>query len=78
MSEQMIIEAIQNKKMLCPKCKSPVQRYEKYAETVDSVRDGFNIQEISSQASRVTLHCGNGDCNWKERTEYWETYIIED
>ncbi len=75
MSEQVIKEAIENEKMACPKCKKPIRKYEKYAETIDAVRDGFNIQEIDSHASRVTLLCGNGDCNWKDRTEYWEDMI---
>ncbi len=75
MSEKIVQEAIANKKMLCPKCNSPVQRYEKYADTVDLVRDGFNVQEIYSTSSRVTLICGNGDCKWEERTEFWDAYI---
>ena len=75
MSEQTIKEAIANGKMTCPQCKMPITKYEKFAETIDSVRDGFNVQEIDSTASRVTLTCGNGDCTWKERTEYWESMI---
>ena len=77
MSEQVIQKAIENKKMLCPECEKPIQKYEKYAETIDSVRDGFNILEIDSMGARVTLTCGNGDCDWQERTEYWENYISE-
>ncbi len=75
MSEQVIKEAITAEKMACPKCKQPIRKYEKYAETIDAVRDGFNIQEIDSHASRVTLICGNGDCSWKDRTEYWADMI---
>ena len=75
MSLQKIKDAVANKKMLCPKCKKPVQKFEKYAETIDAVRDGFNVQDIDSRASRVTLTCGNENCDWTERTEYWETYI---
>lgn len=77
MSEQVIKDAIANKKMICPECKKPIQKYEKYAETIDSVRDGFNILEVDSMGSRVTLECSNGDCSWQERTEYWEEYINE-
>lgn len=77
MSEKTIREAIANKKMLCPQCNQPIQKYEKYAETIDAVRDGFNVQEIDSHASRVTLTCGNAPCTYKERTEYWENYIQE-
>lgn len=75
MSEQVIKDAIESKKMKCPKCEKPIQKYEKYAETIDSVRDGFNVLEIDSMGSRVTLQCGNGDCSYKERTEFWEGYI---
>lgn len=77
MSEKKIREAIENKKMLCPDCEKPIQKYSKYSETIDAVRDGFNIQEIDSHSSRVTLTCGNADCEWEERTEYWEEYIDE-
>lgn len=77
MSLQKIKDAIANKKMICPKCKNPVQKFDKYAETIDAVRDGFNIQEIDSLASRVTLTCGNEGCAWTERTEYWDSYIAD-
>lgn len=70
MSQQAIKEAINNKKLKCPKCKESIQKYEKYAETIDAVRDGFNVQEIDSLGFRVTLICGNGSCAWTERTEY--------
>ncbi|HNB24611.1 MAG TPA: hypothetical protein PKZ32_19475 [Candidatus Melainabacteria bacterium] len=75
MSEQAIKEAIANSKMRCPKCKKPIQKYEKYSETIDAVRDGFNVVEVDSRSSRVTLTCGNNDCDWRERTEYWSEYI---
>jgi hypothetical protein len=75
MSESRIREAIANKKMKCPKCGKPIQKYEKYAETVDSVREGFNVQTIDSHGSRVTLTCGQDGCDFRERTEYWENYI---
>ena len=77
MSLQVIKEAIANKKMRCPQCKGPIQKFDKYAETIDAVRDGFGDTKIDSRASRVTLTCGNGDCSWHERTEYWEQYIEE-
>jgi hypothetical protein len=77
MSLQLIKDAVANKKMICPQCKKPVQKFDKYAETIDAVRDGFNMVEIDSRASRVTLTCGNGDCSWNERTEYWEQYIVD-
>jgi hypothetical protein len=75
MSQQVIKEAIANKKMRCPKCKEPIKAFEKYAETIDAVRDGLGFTDIDSRASRVTLTCGNGDCDWRERTEQWQQYI---
>lgn len=77
MTQQIIKEAIANKKMLCPNCNQPIQKWEKFAETIDSVRDGFNIQEINSYGSRVTLTCLNGDCTWKERVENWMDLIVD-
>jgi len=77
MSLQSIKDAISQKKMLCPECKSPIQKYDKYAETVDSVWDGFGDSRIESRGSRVTLICGNGQCPWQERTEFWSQYIEE-
>jgi len=77
MSLQAIKEAIANKKMICPQCKKSIQKFDKFAETIDAVRDGFNVTEVDSRASRVTLICGNGDCSWRERTEYWLEYIVD-
>ncbi len=78
MSLQAIKDAIADKKMICPKCENPIQSYEKYAETIDAVRDGFNILEVDSLGERVTLICGNEGCAWKERTEYPMEFIVED
>jgi hypothetical protein len=75
MSLQIIKEAIANQKMLCPKCKNPIQKFEKFAETIDSVWDGFGDSRIESRGSRVTLICGNAKCPWSERTEYWSQYL---
>jgi hypothetical protein len=75
MSLQIIKDAISNGKMLCPECKSPIQKFEKYAETIDSVWDGFGDSRIESRGSRVTLICGNNRCAWKERTEFWSQYL---
>jgi hypothetical protein len=77
MSLQVIKDAIANKKMACPECQSPIQKFEKYAETIDAVRDGFGSTDIDSRGSRVTLVCGNGSCGWRERTEFWSQYIHE-
>jgi RNase P subunit RPR2 len=75
MSQQVIKDAIANKKMICPQCKKPIQKYDKYAETIDAVRDGLGYTDIDSRGSRVTLTCGNAGCDWTERTEYWTQYI---
>ncbi|MBX9691307.1 MAG: hypothetical protein K2Z81_02915 [Cyanobacteria bacterium] len=75
MSLQTIKDAIANKKMICPECNNPIQKFDRYAETIDTVKDGFNIQEIDSRSSRVTLTCANEACPWTERTEYWDEYI---
>jgi hypothetical protein len=77
MSESTIKDAIAAKKMICPKCGKPIQKYEKFAETIDSVFEGFNVQTLDSRGSRVTLTCGNDGCDFKERTEYWANYIDE-
>lgn len=69
--------ALENKQLICPKCKKPILKFEKYAETIDAVRDGFNIQEIDSLGARVTLICANEGCAWKERTEYWENFVLD-
>lgn len=77
MSLEKIKSAIANKKMICPECKKPIQQFDKYAETVDAVREGFNMLDVDSRGSRVTLTCGNDSCSWKERTEYWDSYIVD-
>ena len=75
MSLKTIKDAIANQKMICPSCNKPIKEFSKFAETIDAVRDGFNVIEIDSNASRVTLKCGNEGCDWGERTEYWIEYI---
>jgi hypothetical protein len=77
MSLQAIKDAIASKKMICPKCKGSITSYEKYAETIDAVRDGFNVQQIDSNGERVTLICGNEGCSWKERTEYPMSFLVD-
>jgi hypothetical protein len=77
MSLQIIKDAISQKKMLCPECKKPIQKFDKYAETIDAVREGLGFTDIDSRGSRVTLTCGNDNCAWQERTEYWADYIKE-
>lgn len=77
MSLQEFKDAIESKKLICPKCTNPILKFEKYADTIDAVRDGFNIQEIDSHGARVTLICANNGCSWKERTEYWIEFLEE-
>lgn len=73
MSLQKIKQAIEDKKMFCPECKGSVQKYEKYADMLASVWDGPGDARMETEGSKVTLICGN--CDWKERTEYWSNYI---
>lgn len=77
MSETAVKEAIKDGKLICPECKKPIKKHEKYAETVDAVRDGFNMTTVDSHGVRVTLVCGNEPCAWRERTEYWENYLAD-
>jgi hypothetical protein len=77
MSLKVIKDAIANQKMICPQCKKPIKKYDKYAETIDAVRDGFGFTDIDSRGARITLTCGNDDCDWTERTEFWSQYILE-
>ncbi len=78
MTLEMLKGAINEKKMQCPKCKQPVQKYDNFVEMVSSVWDGAGDSGTELEGSKVTLICGNDGCAWKERTEYWESYIIED
>jgi hypothetical protein len=75
MSLSTIKDAISSKKMKCPQCKAPVQKFEKFVELTDSIWDGAGDSKMETKGSKVTLICGNGSCDWKERTEYWSNYI---
>lgn len=77
MSVKVIEQAIKDKKMICPECKGAVQKYEKYVEMTASVWDGAGDSNLETAGSKVTLICANGDCDWEERTEYWENYITD-
>jgi hypothetical protein len=77
MSLQTIKTAIAEKKMRCPQCKEPVQKFDKFVEMVGSVWDGAGDSKTENAGSKVTLICGNGTCDWRERTEYWANYIDE-
>jgi hypothetical protein len=77
MSLQKIKSAIVDKKMRCPSCGQPIQQFEKYTPMLASAYDGpgSSLDDEPSEAAKVTLICGNGSCDWKERTEYWSNYI---
>ena len=76
MSLQVIKKAIADQKMLCPQCKSPVTKFEKFVEMIESAYDGPGSGlDGETAGSKVTLICGN--CDWKERTEFWSQYIVE-
>ena len=77
MSLQVIKEHIAQQRMICPECKKSIQKCDKYAETIDSVWEGFGDSHIDSRGSRITLICGNPPCEWQERTEFWAQYIQE-
>ncbi|MBZ0188923.1 MAG: hypothetical protein K8F91_21950 [Candidatus Obscuribacterales bacterium] len=72
MSEEKLKKAIGDKKLRCPKCKAPVERYEKFLELCASVWDGAGDSGVETEGSKATLVCA---CGWSERTEYWESYI---
>lgn len=75
MSLDMLMNAIADKKLACPLCKQPVQKYEKFLEMAGTVWDGAGDANIGTAGSKVTLICGNAPCDWRERTEYWKNYI---
>ncbi len=77
MSLGKIKQDIAEGKMICPSCQGPIRKYDKYVEMVASVWDGAGDSGTETQGSKVTLTCGNGDCDWSERTEYWSNYINE-
>ena len=75
MSQEVIKKAIADKKMRCPQCKQPVKEYEKFVDMIASVWDGAGDSKTEFGGSKVTLICGNGNCQWRERTEYWQSFI---
>lgn len=78
LSLERIKEAISRKGLRCPTCKEPIQKFEKYVDMVESIWDGAGDSDARFKGCKVTLICGNGDCTWKERTEYWESYLSGD
>ncbi len=77
MSLQAIKDYISQKKMICPECKKPIQKCDKYAETIDCSLGWFGDSRVDSRGSRITLICGNDKCAWQERTEFWFQYVVD-
>ena len=75
MSLNVIKQAITDRKMRCPVCQEPIQQFDKYVDTCESVWDGPGDSNLETGGSKVTLICGNGSCDWRERTEYWKNYL---
>jgi len=75
MALDVIKKAIEEGKMRCPECKGSVKQFDKYVEICDSVWDGAGDSALETKGAKVTLICGN--CDWRERTEYWEEYITD-
>ena len=77
MSLEKIKQAIADKKLLCPTCQGPIQKFEKYVDTVDNIWDGAGDSKVEFSGCKVTLVCGNGSCDWRQRTDYWSEYLAE-
>lgn len=77
MSQDVIKQAVADKKLRCPDCGKPVTKYEKLVPMLESAYDGpgSGLDQESSAGWKVTLICGNDGCSWKERTEYWSNYL---
>lgn len=75
MSQEVIKKAIADKKMRCPECKQPIKEYEKYKDMIATVWDGPGDSYMDTHGAKVTLICGNGGCQWRERTEFWQRFI---
>jgi hypothetical protein len=75
MSQQEFKELIAGGRLICPTCSLPVRSFEKYTEMASSVWDGAGDTSVETAGSKVTLICANGECPWRERTEYWSNYL---
>lgn len=69
-------QLIANGRLICPECEKPIKKFDKFVDSTASVWDGAGDSNLDTQSgiSKVTLICENGDCSWKERTEYWRNY----
>lgn len=77
MSLEKIKQALADKQLRCPSCGEAILKYDKYIDSIDSIWDGAGDSVIKYGGGKVTLICGNGACDWKERTEYWQNYLAE-
>ena len=77
MSLTTIKNGIEKGKFICPDCKKPMKKFDKYVEMTESVWDGAGDSGLETAGSKVTLTCGNENCDWSERTEYWRNYLHE-
>ncbi len=77
MSRDVFQQAMKDKKIICPKCKNPVQQFDNFVDQCASVWDGAGDSGTEFAGSKVTLICGNEGCAWKERTEYWDSFMDE-
>jgi hypothetical protein len=76
MSQSKIKELIEQGQLICPECGKPITKFDKYVELMESIWEGAGTSGGTlTGSSKVTLICGNGQCSWQERTEYWENYI---
>jgi len=75
MSLNQIQQAITNQKMKCPTCGKAIKQFEKFVAMTESVWDGAGDSNLNTAGSKVTLICGNDKCDWRERTEFWDSYI---
>jgi hypothetical protein len=75
MSVKKIQEAITNKQMRCPSCGKAIKQFDKYVEMTEAVWDGAGDSKLDTAGSKVTLICANDTCSWRERTEFWDSYI---
>lgn len=76
MSLQKFKELVLSGDLRCPECSRPIQGFEKFVETTLSVWDGAGDSNLETGGSKVTLICANEGCSWKERTEYWRSYLV--
>ncbi len=75
MSLDSFRKLVETEQLICPKCKNPVKQFEKYVQSIATVWDGAGDSLTEDAGAIATLICANEGCDWKERTEYWDTYM---